>query len=63
MGECNSIRVEHIQPGKPQQHAYVERYNRTVNYAWLVRTLLDTIEQFRTRPRAGYGLTTMSVRT
>ena len=36
---------EHIQPGKPQQNAYVERYNRTVRYAWLARTLFDSIEQ------------------
>ena len=32
-------------PGKPQQNAYVERYNRTVRYAWLARTLFDSIEQ------------------
>ncbi|MEQ7421955.1 integrase core domain-containing protein, partial [Xanthomonas campestris pv. campestris] len=31
--------------GKPQQNAYVERYNRTVRYAFLARTLFDTIEQ------------------
>ena len=43
--ERNGIRIEHIQPGKPQQNAYVERYNRTVRYAWLARTLFDTIEQ------------------
>jgi putative transposase len=29
------IKIEHIQPGKPQQNAYVERYNRTVRYDWL----------------------------
>ena len=29
------IHVEYIQPGKPQQNAYVERYNRTVRYDWL----------------------------
>ncbi|XUP36442.1 IS3 family transposase (plasmid) [Xanthomonas axonopodis pv. vasculorum] len=39
------IQIEHIQPGKPQQNAYVERYNRTVRYAWLARTLFDNIEQ------------------
>lgn len=43
--ERNGIRIEYIQPGKPQQNAYVERYNRTVRYAWLARTLFDTIEQ------------------
>src|SRR3546814_1355307 len=43
--ERQDIRIEHIQPGKPQQNAYVERYNRTVRYAWLARTLFDTIEQ------------------
>jgi putative transposase len=40
-----NIRIDHIQPGKPQQNAYVERYNRTVRYAWLARTLFDSIEQ------------------
>ena len=39
------IRLEHIQPGQPQQNAYVERYNRTVRYDWLAQTLFETIEQ------------------
>lgn len=43
--EQQGIRIEHIQPGKPQQNAYVERYNRTVRYAWLAQTLFDSIEQ------------------
>jgi putative transposase len=29
------IRLDFIQPGNPQQNAYVERYNRTVRYDWL----------------------------
>ena len=31
--EREGIRIKHIQPGKPQQNAYVEHYNRTVRYA------------------------------
>ncbi|NIJ91531.1 transposase InsO family protein [Xanthomonas campestris] len=43
------IRIEHIQPGKPQQNAYIKRYNRTVRYAWLARTLFDSIEQVQNK--------------
>lgn len=39
------IEILHIEPGKPQQNAYVERYNRTVRYGWLARTLFDSIKQ------------------
>jgi len=37
------IRLECIQPGQPQQHAYIERFNRTVRYDWLAQDLFDTI--------------------
>lgn len=40
-----NIRIEYIQPGKPQQNAYIERYNRTVRYDWLAHTLFESIEQ------------------
>ena len=40
-----NIHLEHIQPGKPQQNAYVERYNRTVRYDWLSQTLFDSIAE------------------
>lgn len=43
--ERNAIRVEYIQPGKPQQNAYVERYNRTVRYDWLGQYLFESITE------------------
>lgn len=42
--KTHQIRIDHIQPGKPQQNAYVERYNRTVRYDWLSQYLFDSIE-------------------
>ena len=35
----------HIQAGKPQQNAYVERYNHTVRYDWLTQYLIESSEQ------------------
>lgn len=29
------IALRYIQPGNPQQNAYIERFNRTVRYDWL----------------------------
>ena len=43
--EEREIRLEFIQPGKPQQNAYIERYNRTVRYDWLAQFLFDSIEE------------------
>jgi putative transposase len=39
------IGLQFIQPGKPQQNAYVERYNRTVKYDWLNQHIFKTIEE------------------
>ena len=50
--EQRDIRLEHIQPGKPQQNAYVERYKRTVRYDWLGQYLFETlaeVQEFATR--------------
>lgn len=41
----NRVRLEHIQPGKPQQNAYVKRFNRTVRYGWLGHYLFDSIAE------------------
>jgi putative transposase len=48
----HGIEIAFIQPGQPQQNAYVERYNRTVRYDWLAHHLfdsLDEIQDFATR--------------
>ncbi|WP_244137468.1 IS3 family transposase, partial [Burkholderia pyrrocinia] len=45
------IRLDYIQPGKPQQNAYVERFNRTVRYEWLSQYHwedLDHVQRFAT---------------
>ncbi len=39
------IKLDFIQPGKPQQNAYVERFNRTVRYDWLTQHLFASIDQ------------------
>lgn len=41
----HSITLMFIQPGNPQQNAYVERYNRTVRYEWLAQYIFTTIEE------------------
>lgn len=43
--ETQGIALSHIQPGKPQQNAYVERYNRTVRHEWLDQYIIETIEE------------------
>ena len=39
----HGIGLIYIQPGKPQQNAYVERYNRTVRQEWLGQYIFETI--------------------
>lgn len=41
----NNVKLQFIQPGKPQQNAYIERYNRTVRYDWLNQYLFNSITQ------------------
>jgi putative transposase len=44
----NKITLLYIQPGKPTQNAYVERYNRTVRHEWLDMYEFETVEQAQT---------------
>jgi putative transposase len=43
--EKQGIVIQHIQPGQPQQNAYVERYNRTVRHEWLDQYIIESIEE------------------
>jgi putative transposase len=43
--EKRNVRLEYIQPGKPQQNAYIERYNRTLRDEWLGQCIFETIEE------------------
>ena len=43
--EKRGISIVYIQPGKPQQNAYIERYNRTVRHEWLDQNIFETIEE------------------
>jgi putative transposase len=41
----NRITLLYIQPGKPTQNAYIERFNRTVRHEWLDMHYFETVEQ------------------
>jgi putative transposase len=43
--EQQGIALWYIQPGKPAQNAYVERYNRTVRYDWLGQYLFENLKE------------------
>jgi putative transposase len=43
--EKHGVTIQHIQPGKPQQNAYIERYNRTVRHEWLDQYIIESIEE------------------
>ena len=47
--EQQGIILSYIEPGNPQQNAYVERFNRTMRYDWLNQELFDNLEQVRTQ--------------
>ena len=43
--EKYGVTILHIQPGQPQQNAYIERYNRTVRHEWLDQHITENIEE------------------
>jgi len=42
---AKEIKLAYIQPGQPQQNAYIERFNRTARYEWLVQFAWDDLNQ------------------
>ena len=54
------IRLEYIEPGKPQQNAYIERFNRTARYEWLSQYLWEDWSRFGRQRPTGCGLTITS---
>ena len=47
--ESQDIELCFIQPGNPQQNAYIERFNRTVRYDWLSQYIYQDIEELQSR--------------
>ncbi|MGU5867004.1 integrase core domain-containing protein, partial [Aeromonas caviae] len=44
----NQVRNDgYIQPGNPQQDAYIERFNRTVRYDWLGHYLFESLNELQ----------------
>jgi putative transposase len=47
-GACmNGIKIDYIQRGKPQQNAYVERFNRTVRYECLSQYYWEDLDHIQ----------------
>ena len=46
------VRLDYMQPGKPQRNAYVERFNRTVRYELLSQnhwSIVDEVQEHATQ--------------
>ena len=55
--ETRSIWIDYIQPGEPQQNAYIERYNRRVSHECLDQNILKRSRRDKTKQLNGSGLT------
>jgi len=57
----NDIELRFIQPGNPQQNAYIERFNRMVRYDWLSHYISLILVSYKTERLIGYRLIIMNV--
>jgi putative transposase len=57
----HGIALNYIQPGKPQQNAYVERFNRTVRYEWLSQYYWDDLAHVQHLGRANDNMAFVSL--
>jgi putative transposase len=47
--EANGMKIQYIQPGKPNQNAYIERFNRTYREEVLSLYLFRNLEEVKER--------------
>ena len=60
---AKGISIRYIQPGKPNQNAFIERFNRTYRTEVLDAHLFANLEQVKQLRIDGWSITTNTART